>query len=268
MFAAFSFVYAGGGSPEKAWCVVTKPLIGINTDFRSETGSRPACSFLVAGYFRSIIQAGGVPIIIPPQDEHEDLERILDTIDGCVLCGGGDLDPRNDGYHLHPTMNYLLDTCREASDRMLADLIIERKMPCLAIGCGMQLMNVALGGTLMLDVASENPRALRHFDPNDRGNRHALVIEKDSVLDRVYGDSEVRINSLHHQAVDDLAPSLIAAAYSPDGILEAFESRSPSWFLLGTQFHPESDTASALDLRIFEEFIVSLGGGVLQMAVA
>jgi putative glutamine amidotransferase len=76
-----------------------------------------------------------------------------------------------------------------------------------------------------------------------------------SIIERVYGDGELRVNSMHHMAVDELAPVFEATARCPDGIIETIESRAPDWFAMGTQFHPEADTASALDLRIFEEFL-------------
>ena len=74
-------------------------------------------------------------------------------------------------------------------------------------------------------------------------------------MERVYGDGELRVNSMHHMAVDDVAPGFEVTARCPDGIIEAIECRIPGWFALGTQFHPEADTASALDMRIFEEFV-------------
>jgi len=106
------------------------------------------------------------------------------------------------------------------------------------------------------------PRALPHLDPMDRAHRHALEVEPGSLMERVYGEGEIRVNSMHHMAVDEVAPGFAPTARCPDGIVEAIESQMEDWFAFGTQFHPESNSASALDLRIFEEFLAGVMGRV------
>jgi putative glutamine amidotransferase len=123
-----------------------KPLIGINSEYRSAQKGVPALSISFAGYYDSLLQAGALPVVIPPFKEDADLDdnlaQILDTVDGVVLIGGADLDPMKDGFMRHPSVK-LLDERRETFDRFLMDKIAERKTPLLAIGTGMQLLNVS-----------------------------------------------------------------------------------------------------------------------------
>ena len=158
-----------------------KPLIGINMDYRSARKDFPAFSILSAGYYDSIAKAGGIPVAIPPLTDEDDLHRVLDVLDGFVLCGGADLDPRMDGFMLHPSMR-LLDRRREEFDRMLVRLVAERRMPVLGIGCGMQLLNVSLGGSLFYHIPEDLPHALPHLDATDPNHGHALVVEPGSLM--------------------------------------------------------------------------------------
>jgi putative glutamine amidotransferase len=235
-----------------------KPLVGLNADYRSAKKDSPAFSFVQAGYYDAIARAGGVPVVVPPIEEPDDLGRVLEAVDGFVLVGGADLDPRNDGFMLHPSLR-LLDARRETFDRLLTRQIAERHMPVLAVGAGMQLLNVVLGGNLFLHVPEDLPKALPHLDTLDPAHRHALEVVPGSLMERIYGEGELRVNSYHHMAVDMVAPGFRVTATCPDGVVEAIESVDPDWFAVGTQFHPESDSATALDLRIFEEFIEALG---------
>ncbi|MCS7239042.1 MAG: gamma-glutamyl-gamma-aminobutyrate hydrolase family protein [Thermoguttaceae bacterium] len=232
----------------------SKPVIGINTDYVS--GPRPRLSYcaLWAGYFDCVHQAGAVPIIFPPIPDLAAIHQMLDRVDGVVLIGGGDLDPLRDGCHRHHRLK-LLDPRREDFDRMLARALAQRHIPVFGIGAGMQLLNVSQGGKLMLHIPDDKDDALPHWDSSDPNHRHGLRVLPDSLLGRVYGESEIRVNSMHHMAVDEVAPGFRATAFAPDGLIEAIESTSPDWFAIGTQFHPEADSASALDFRIFEEFV-------------
>jgi putative glutamine amidotransferase len=232
----------------------SKPLIGLNMDYRSAKKDSPAFSYLCAGYYDAVIKSGGVPVIIPPLENDEDLNRVLDLLDGCLLVGGADLDPRRDGFMLHPAVR-LQEPRREEFDRRLVRNLSDRRLPLFAIGAGMQLLNLAEGGNLFLHIPEDMPKALPHRDSIDAAHRHALEVVPGSLMERVYGEGEIRVNSVHHMAVDEVAPGFIVTARCPDGVIEAIESERPDWFALGTQFHPESDSASALDLRIFEEFI-------------
>jgi len=244
--------------------MASKPLIGVNTDYRPARSDTPAFAFRAAGYFDSLSKAGAIPLLIPPLADKADVNCVLDLLDGMVLGGGADLDPRHDGFMVHPSQR-LLDSRREQFDRMLVRLIAQRRMPVLGIGCGMQLLNVSQGGNLHLHIPEDLPRALPHIDPMDPAHRHALEVERGSLMERVYGEGEIRVNSMHHMAVDAVAPGFAVTARCPDGVIEAIESITDDWLAIGTQFHPQSESASALDLRIFEEFIAGITGKVVEM---
>lgn len=245
--------------------MVVKPLVGINTDFRKGQGKHPSHSVVTAGYFDRISRAGGIPVLLPPLESEVDLEQVLNTLDAFVMIGGNDYDPRRDGYVVHPSMK-LMDPRRETFDRSLVEAISRRRMPLLAIGAGLQLLNVIHKGSLFYNIPDDLPEALPHRDSHDNAHRHGLVVEAGSLMDKVYGDGEIRVNSRHHIAIDEVASPFKVTARCSDGVVEAIESMDEDWFVIGTQFHPESDAASALDLRIFELFIEGIleqrAGGV------
>jgi len=241
-----------------------KPVIGLNADYQSSRGSgKPSYAYLNAGYADSLAKSGAVPVILPIIENRGDLTRVLEMLDGMVMVGGADLDPCRDGFMRHPAVR-TLDRRREDFDRTLMALVVENRLPMFGIGVGMQLLNVALGGNLFLHLPEDMPRALPHCDPTDPTHRHALEVEPGSLMERVYGDGEIRVNSQHHMAVDELGEGLVVTARCPDGVVEALESTIEGWFVLGTQFHPENQSASALDLRIFEEFVAGVVGAPLE----
>lgn len=231
-----------------------KPLIGINADFKSAKGNQPSFSVVTAGYYDSINRAGGIPVVVPPMEDEDDINAVLDKLDGFVFIGGADLDPRKDGFMLHPTVRPM-DNRREVFDRKIMQNIYERRMPVFGIGVGMQLLNVTTGGNLFLHIPEDLPTAIPHRDPQDPGHRHSLEIEPNSLMERVYGDGEIRVSSRHHMAIDEVAPGFRVTARCPDGVVEAIESEREEWIAIGTQFHPENEAASALDVRVFEEFL-------------
>jgi putative glutamine amidotransferase len=241
-----------------------KPLIGLNADYQSSRGARPAVTYLNAGYYDALVKSGAIPLILPIIENKDDLGRVLEMLDGLVMVGGADLDPSHDGFMRHPSVR-MLDHRREEFDRMLIAMIVERRLPVFGIGVGMQLLNVALGGNLFLHLPEDLPRALPHCDPTDPNHRHALEVEPGSLMERVYGEGEIRVNSQHHMAVDELGEGLAVTARCPDGVVEAVEGQVEGWFVVGTQFHPESPSASALDLRIFEEFVAGVLGAPLEV---
>jgi putative glutamine amidotransferase len=241
-----------------------KPTIGVTTDQRSAKKDSPAFCFLPAGYYNALMKAGAIPLLIPPLEDDEDIRRVLNMVDGLLFTGGADLDCRRDGYMLHPSMR-LMDSRREEFDRKLMEQAAERRMPVMGVGAGMQLLNISQGGTLFLHIPEDLPHAIPHWDAMDSSHRHALEIEMGTLMERVYGEGEIRVNSTHHMAIDDVAPGFMVTARCPDGVVEAIESTIDGWFAFGTQFHPESESASALDLRIFEEFIAGVTGEVVEM---
>jgi len=232
----------------------SRPVIGINTDFFAATKTYSAHARLNAGYFDAVLQAGGLPIMIPPLSKQDDLDAILDRIDGIVLTGGLDIDPRRANQPTNAAVQPMAER-REISDRLLVQSVIDREMPVLAIGLGMQQLNNLMGGSLFLHLPVDQPKALPHFDPSGGPHRHMVMLEPDSRIEEIYGDCELRVNSRHHQAINNVASRLKVGARSPDGIIESLESVDPAWFCMAVQWHPEADTASALDMQLFECFV-------------
>src|SRR5262245_56053063 len=232
----------------------TRPVIGVNADFVAAGKTHHAHLRLPIGYVDTVVAAGGLPVVLPPLASEKELDALLDRVDGFILSGGLDLDPRRDGQPTHPALQ-LLPERREENDRMLLRLLMERRMPLLGIGLGMQQINVALGGTLYLHLPEDMPRAMPHRDPTGGPHRHLVLLEPNTRLDEIYGGGELRVNSSHHQAVRQLGEGLRAGAVSPDGVIEAIEIAAAGWFCVGVQWHPESETASALDMQLFESFV-------------
>ena len=236
-----------------------KPVIGVTGDFRPERYNGEALSWFNTGYYDSVIGAGGLPFMLAPMDNDDDIRLALEQLGGIVLAGSNlDLDPVRMGQQPNPSVRRMPKR-REDFERRLAKMAIEMKLPILGIGCGMQLVNVLCGGSLHVDIPEDVPRALHHRDSVEKNLRHVLEIVPETLLDRIYGPGEVRVNSNHHMAVDDLARPFRVCATCPDGIIEAYESTSDDWYCMGVQWHPESSTASALDIQIFESLVDAAG---------
>lgn len=232
----------------------TRPFIGVNADFTPGSKAQRAHLRLNIGYIDAVVAAGGLPVVLPPLGKETDLDSFLDHLDGIVLSGGLDLDPRRVGLPTSPAVQLMAER-RDDSDRQLIRQIRERKMPVVGIGVGMQQLNVALGGSLYLHLPAEFPQGLPHRDPSGSPHRHLVLIEPGTQFEEIYGGVEIRVNSDHHQAVRQLGQGLRISARAPDGVIEAFESTDPNWFCVGVQWHPESETATALDNQLFESFI-------------
>jgi putative glutamine amidotransferase len=232
----------------------TRPFIGITADFAPAGKHTIAHARLNAGYFDAILAAGGLPVILPPLARDAEIDALLDRVDGVVLSGGPDVDPKRWGFPSHPSVQPMAER-REDNDRVLLNGLIGRRLPVLGIGLGMQQLNLACKGTLYLHLPEEQPRALPHHDPSGGPHRHAVLIEPGTRLEEIYGAGEIRVNSHHHQAVRQPGPGLRVGALAPDGVIEAIEATDPNWFCVGVQWHPESETASALDMQLFECFV-------------
>jgi putative glutamine amidotransferase len=232
----------------------TRPFIGITADYAAAGKVSSAHARLNAGYFDALVAAGGLPVILPPLARDTEIDALLDRVDGVVLCGGLDVDPRRWGLPNHPSVQPMAER-REENDRLLVRRVVERQLPVLGIGVGMQQLNLTCKGTLYLHLPEDQPRALPHRDPSGGPHRHAVLIEPGTRLEEIYGGGEIRVNSHHHQAVRQPGPGLRVGALAPDGVIEAIESNDPNWFCVGVQWHPESETASALDMQLFECFV-------------
>ena len=232
----------------------TRPLIGVNADFTPSAKTITAHLRLAVGYVDAIVAAGGLPVVLPPMCKDVDPDAILDRLDGILLSGGLDLDPRRHGLPTH-TAVHLMPERRDDSDRLLVRQIVERRLPVLGVGLGMQQLNVALGGTLFLHLPEEQPRAMPHRDAAGMPHRHLVLVEPNTRLEEIYGGGEIRVNRRIIRPSARPRRGCASAPRAPDGIIEAFEAVDPNWFCVGVQWHPESETASALDAQLFECFV-------------
>ncbi len=233
---------------------MSKPIIGLNADFVNASGDKPAFTYVASGYYDAVSKVGGIPLIIPPLENDEDLEQVLQRVDGVVLVGGR--RPRSTPRRLDAPSHRSPARRAPRNVRSPADAGYRRSAPARVRHRRRHAApERGDGRQLLLHIPEDRPDALPHHDPIDPAHRHTLEITPGSLMERVYGDGELRVNSMHHMAVDEVAPGFEVTARCPDGIVEAIESRMLDWFAIGTQFHPEADTASALDLRIFEEFV-------------
>jgi len=233
---------------------LTRPRIGINADFVPAGKQTTASLRLHPGYCDNVYGAGALPVILPPLGKEAEVDAYLDGVDGVLLSGGLDLDPRRWGMPSHAAVQPMA-VRREESDRALAQALIKRRKPVLAVGVGMQLLNQLMGGTTYLHLPEELPRSLPHRDPTGAPHRHLVLVQPGTRMEEIYGAGEIRVNSSHHQAVRLVGAGLRVGARSPDGVIEAIETTDPIWFCIGVQWHPESETASALDLQLFESFV-------------
>jgi putative glutamine amidotransferase len=233
-----------------------RPLIGINTDFFAASKTYSAHARVNAGYFDMILATGGLPILLPPVGKEAEIDALLDRIDGIVLTGGLDMDPRRNGQPMTNTVQPMAER-RDTHDRLLVRRVVERQIPTLAIGVGMQQLNVTMGGSLYMHLPTDYPKCIPHFDVSGGPHRHIIILEADTHIDEIYGGGELRVNSRHHQGINVVAKGLRVGARSPDGVIEAIESEDSDWFCMGVQWHPEADTASALDIQLFDCFVQS-----------
>jgi putative glutamine amidotransferase len=220
-----------------------KPVIGVTPDFnagdRKDMGGSEPTYFLRARYVRAIEELGGIPLVLPLVAAAGDRRRLLESVDGLLLTGSGpDLPPRL--YGEKQRYKFPLVSERRANFEMeMVRLARQRDLPVLGICGGMQAMNVACGGSLFQDIPSQVPRAMDHRQKKRAVFvSHAVTVVPKSLLKQVVGKDTLMVNSSHHQSVKAVAPSLIASAVAPDGIVEAIESPAHR-FLLAIQWHPE-----------------------------
>ena len=216
-----------------------------------------------AAYTVSIRGAGLLPLVLPVLDP-ADADAALDGVAGLVLTGGEDVSPARYGATPHPLLGDTHDG-RDGFEMALVHAARARALPTLAICRGIQILNVALGGTLVQDIPSQCPGAIEHDGEWARSARvHDVRVAHGSRLARALGTEHPVVNSMHHQAVGVVAPSLVAVAHAPDGIVEGVEWPGDDWWMVGVQWHPEELTASPepWDRSLFAAFAEVAVGAV------
>jgi putative glutamine amidotransferase len=230
-----------------------RPLIGITErlDLKENT------FYLRRYYAEAIAAAGGLPVQIPLIADRDFLSALAERIDGLVLSGSNsDLDPARYSEEPLPRLGTVIPE-RDDTDLILLELAEERKLPVLAICFGMQSLNVARGGTLVQDIESQLPGALKH----EQGAAyyrasHSIRIAADSLLATLAGGDAARVNSSHHQAIKDVGKNLRVIARAHDEVIEAVIDERPDRFVLGVQWHPEiAWEKDRLSQAIFARFI-------------
>ena len=213
-----------------------QPVIGITGNYDKET-----CT-LAKGYYQSVLKAGGIPLIIPPFQEINSLCQILETIDGIIFSGGGDINPLFFGEEPIKELHSITPE-RDRQELLLARLAYDRQIPMLGICKGIQTINLALGGTVYQDIHTqmEGTRIKHSQDQDRRYPSHSVRLMPGSIMQRIFGSTTITVNSFHHQACKEAAPCLNATAISPDGVIEAIESNELK-SVLGVQWHPETYT--------------------------
>lgn len=242
------------------------PRIAVNCNVKASLRRRGDGRLLTLNpdYAKSILAAGGVPLLLPPlvgpggAADRSAIDAALEAVDGVVFTGGDDMHPRAYGQDPHPEIA-LMDSERDAADLALMQCALERGLPILGICAGMQLLNVACGGTLhqhLPDAEGSRYPALHvlHRSDDDGSGSHPVAIEPGSRLAAVAGAAELSANSLHHQAVDRIGSGLRISARASDGVVEGIESATER-FAIGVQWHPEEHVLAARHLDLFRALI-------------
>lgn len=233
-----------------------RPLIGVTayTRINQETGWQYDVSY--AQNALAVERAGGLPVLVPSTLSMESLRAIYERLDGVLLPGGGDVDPKYYQQDAHPTV-HLVDDDRDRTEIAMTQWAVQDDVPVFGICRGIQVMNVALGGTLVQDIPSQVQTELIHDIPNDkpRSTRlHAVKLDESSRLARITGANLLEVNSLHHQAIGTPAPVIRVTAHAPDGVIEAMEIPDKH-FAMAVQWHPEDMGDDERMRRIFENFV-------------
>ncbi len=230
-----------------------KPLIGIPT--RLIQPEELTLNALSTTYTHALELAGAAPVLIPLGLSEDTLQEILARLDGLMLAGGVDVHPSEYGEGAEPFCGDIMRE-RDVVELPLIRWALEQDKPLLGICRGIQMLNVAAGGSLYQDIPTQLPGAAQHSHlPGDPYNRrvHSIDIEPDSMLARALGTTRAEVNSLHHQSVKDIAPGLRVVARAPDGVVEAIEANRG--LALGVQFHPEWLVDDEHMLQIFRAFV-------------
>ncbi len=250
------------------------PVIGVTANLREDPKSeeqRPLGHFVRADfdYVDGVVGAGGIPMVLPPIVEMA--EKVAGRIDGLLLSGGSDLDPSYYGEEPAPELNATVPK-RDAFEMALVQHALERGIPVFGICRGLQILNVALGGTLYQDLPSQlHPDLIAHRQQVPKWQwTHEVEVDGNSKVAGIMETDDIRVNSYHHQAIKDLSDDLVAVAHSSDGVIEAAESPSLSerW-LVGVQWHAEAMRDVGPENRnLFRAHVVAAERYALRRAAA
>ena len=209
-----------------------QPIVAITGNYDSGK-----CT-LLEGYYRSVLEAGGTPVIIPAFEDTDAMVSLLDHIDALVLSGGGDINPLYLGEEPIRELSSI-NPVRDSQELLLVRLAANRQIPILGICRGIQVMTAALGGKLYQDIYKESGATLKHSQDTERHTAtHSVRIASSSKLAAIFGRTNLHVNSFHHQAVKEAAPGFAVTAVSPDGLIEGIESTQHK-SIIGVQWHPE-----------------------------
>src|SRR5215210_3438993 len=211
---------------------------------------------LTAAYVTALENAGLVPLIVPPLSNDRAAAAVLDSVSGLVLTGGEDVDPARYGEERHEKV-VSVNAARDATEAALVEEAKARRMPVLAICRGIQILNVALGGTLGQDIASQCETDISHHEDSPRDSRsHDIDVEPGSLIADAVGAEHLTVNSFHHQSVKRVAEGMRVTARSPDGVIEGLESTDEHWWVMAVQWHPEemTDSPEPWDRGLFKAF--------------
>lgn len=236
-----------------------KPIIGVVPLVDKQRDSY----WMLPGYFEGVIEAGGVPVMLPLSDDETTLDQALSACDGLLITGGQDVSPAVYGEKDPATVALVGETSpeRDVMEAALLPRAIENDLPVLGICRGIQVINALLGGTLWQDLPAQHPSAVEHHGkPPYDAPVHTVEVLPKTPLAAAISAGEHAVNSYHHQAVRELAPGLQAMAVSPDGLVEALW-RPESRFLWAVQWHPEfAHRVDKAARQIFSAFVDAAAG--------
>lgn len=233
---------------------MTRPLIGI-TARNGRDGDGHPISTLQHSYINAVMEAGGVPVPVPCNLSVEIVQDLYDRLDGLLFSGGGDISLEYFEGEPHPRIDGV-DQARDQVELGLLRAAAAQGKPLLGICRGAQVMNVALGGTLYTHIPGQLPGALDHDYPGSlrREIVHPVQVEESAFAAEVFGETLLQVNSLHHQGLKEIAPSLHVAGRAPDGLVEVVELPDHP-FAIAVQWHPEWLTDQPAMHRLFRSFV-------------